>query len=221
MSFAARRWARVGLSAEQADTLEQIVRCPGCGAWDLEERLTQKRGCRHVPRAAIPVPGGIERRLRALAAIGWGAGELAPLLGVDRRTVERHLHQGGVASAATQAAVEDLYERLCMTVGPSRLAAARARSYNWAPPLAWDEDAIDVPTAAPDGQAPAVGERNGVPAAERVEDITWCVEQGMTAQQAAWRLGIQPCTVRNILRRAGAGDVIDQLRRNGIRREIA
>lgn len=128
---------------------------------------------------------GVERRLRALVAIGWTQSYLGDQLGYDpswvaklannpRRRVNRDTYQ----------AVADLYDRLSMTPGPSQEARDRAKARGWAPPLAWDDDSIDRPDAAPDR-----GEKRSVSWGERFLELR---ELGYTDFDIIGKLKIRP-----------------------------
>ena len=81
-------------------------------------------------------------------------------------------------------------------------------------PLAWDDEAIDDPTARPHIDAPGdttVGRaRIDVDA---IEDLLY-LHPRMTAQQIADRLAVKLTTVQQCLKRAARQDLLDQLRRN-------
>lgn len=93
---------------------------------------------------------GTARRLRALAALGWDLADLADRLGVNTRRVH-HLQAMGSPTVyrTTADSVRRVYDALSMTVGPSGKTARIARRNRWPPPLAWDDDTIDNPTARP------------------------------------------------------------------------
>lgn len=86
-----------------------------------------------------------------------------------------------------------------------KIAAARARNYawanGWAPPLAWDDDVIDLP----DGK-PAEGwhrsSQTTRPAAELAEDAAELAGQGYTLKHAAGRLGVSRYALDKALSRA-------------------
>lgn len=101
-----------------------------------------------APRALIDSAGTV-RRLQALACLGWSVGEQARRLGI-RTTNYSTLQRRTRVTAATARAVRALYEQLSMTPAPdtmpgvvrARRAAARK---GYLPPLAWDDDLIDLP----------------------------------------------------------------------------
>ena len=113
--------------------------------------LAQSTG--HVPRI------GAVRRVQALLAMGWphhalgaaGIANSAQIIGAtgDLITVQRWRQ------------VRDVYDRLSMTPGPSPETRGWAAKLGYPPPLAWDEESIDDPSATPQtgatsGRAPRV-----------------------------------------------------------------
>lgn len=107
-------------------------------------------------RASGNVPSiGATRRIQALMAIGWRKADLevagVPAAQLVTRTRARVSVQGWRRT-------REVYERLSMTPGPSQTCRDRARARGYAPPLAWDEDAIDDPRSAPhvDSATPAL-----------------------------------------------------------------
>jgi len=102
---------------------------------------------------------GTARRIRALVAIGYTQAELGRHIGMHESWVSK-LTKGErpQVNAATVQRVGEVYDRLSMTPGTSESSKRRARSYGWAPPLAWDEDTIDDPAAKPDaGETKTLG----------------------------------------------------------------
>lgn len=98
---------------------------------------------------------GVARRLQALTAIGWSDAHLADRLDLHRSYVVRlraDKNSSGDVTPATYDAVARVYDDLWDTpyIGPysSRTKRLAARK-GWAPPLAWDDDAIDDPHAQP------------------------------------------------------------------------
>jgi transcriptional regulator with XRE-family HTH domain len=110
----------------------------------LRKRLREGR---HV--STLIDPAGTRRRLRALAALGWPQRELAERLGMTKSAVGQLGVRHGRVNQATAGRIAELYEALCMTIGPSKRARDRAARNRWAPPLAWAEGTIDNPDAKP------------------------------------------------------------------------
>ena len=96
----------------------------------------------HVPRV------GATRRVQALLALGWphhhlgaaGISNSAQIVGAP----------GDLITVRRWRQVRDVYDALSMTPGPSPETRGWAAKLGYAPPLAWDEDTIDDPDAAPD-----------------------------------------------------------------------
>lgn len=95
---------------------------------------------------------GVQRRLRALARLGWSMRALAPEVGVSQDALKRirNADDRDFIRQNVAALIVDAYERLCMTV-PEGRGATRARNAaeteGWLPPLAWES--IDDPDEQP------------------------------------------------------------------------
>lgn len=103
-----------------------------------------------IPHETTGYPAtGTHRRITALLAIGWTHALLTEHAGL--RTVDVLHGAARRVDARTYRAIRDTYDRLSMTPGPSQRNRNRAHRHGWAPPLAWDEHAIDNPRARPYG----------------------------------------------------------------------
>lgn len=102
-----------------------------------------------APSALLPEIG-TRRRLQALIALGWPQTRIAHELGIEATNLSRMVHgRCAHVTAARATEIGELYTRWEMTPGPSPRARAQAARYHWAPPLAWDEHALDDPDATP------------------------------------------------------------------------
>jgi hypothetical protein len=128
---------------------------------------------------------GTTRRIRALVAIGYTQAQIARELGAHEswisRLVDEYDHQ---VNAATVRRVSELYDILSMTPGTSDLARAQAKAKGWAPPLAWDEEAIDDPDATS-----SIGVRQSVSFLERYTELR---ELGYNDLQIVGKLDVKP-----------------------------
>jgi len=133
---------------------------------------------------------GVRRRLRALAAIGWTLDALHARSGIPMMTLSA-VRSGRVETvqAANHARIRVLYDDLSMTPGPSVVARDVARAQRWAPPLGWDEETIDDPTATPVG----VGRDRGLDE----ERLAALVAAGWSDSRIAEALGV---TARTVIR---------------------
>lgn len=97
--------------------------------------------------ALVPALGS-QRRIRALAAIGWPFAQISAELGrkATHESIATLLRQAWV-QRETANRIDAVYRRLCMTPGPNPTVAKRAQLNHWAPPLAWDD--IDDPDEEP------------------------------------------------------------------------
>lgn len=123
----------------------------GC-AWMLSE---SEQAILSVPAVAFDshrgVPAlGARRRVQALAWMGWPNREIARRIGCSPRSLPTLLSRGRI-SARLAHRIADVYEQLSTVLGPSRIAAAKARQLGFAPPLAWDD--IDNERERPKGVA--------------------------------------------------------------------
>lgn len=179
----------------------------------------QPRDCydRVADRGFVPRVGAV-RRIHALYAIGWTAAHIDTRTGIANLAHNTTNQAGTWMSARHWRAVADLYDQLWSTPGPSHVNQRRAARHGWAPPLAWDDDAIDDPAAIPD-----TGKRG--PAGWGVvnaDSLTDCAEWGMTTQQAADRLGVTHDAITTALRRGADpdGHLQARFRRNAIARGL-
>jgi hypothetical protein len=90
---------------------------------------------------------GVQRRIRALMALGWTAQHIADVAGWSRREYVAGLLLRNAVLATTAERVSAVYDELSMKPGPSDEARRRASAKGWAPPLAWTD--IDNPAEQP------------------------------------------------------------------------
>jgi len=83
------------------------------------------------------------RKLRALVAIGWSQRQLAIKLEMEKNHLNSIISEckksGPSILYATKRKIDELYEQLCMTPGPSDRARKHAQLKKWLPPLAWED----------------------------------------------------------------------------------
>lgn len=135
---------------------------------------------------------GAQRRIRALAAIGWPFAEISVQLGRKRahEGIATLLRQDWV-QRKTAERVDEVYRRLCMTPGPNPTVAKRARLNGWAPPLAWDD--IDDPDETPSRDILAVGTRRRplatiTPVRRPRKPVSCSTERGYQRHRQLWRV---------------------------------
>lgn len=145
---------------------------------------------------------GTARRLRALMVMRWPAAELARRLGLPAQAVGDLVADRPLATPETAAAVQALYDELWDRPRPCERTRSRALARGWAPPMAWDDDAIDDPEAVPQGVADDAASRRGRVTA-MVEDSEELLGQGYTLAQAAGRLGVSASTLGRARLRRG------------------
>ena len=160
---------------------------------------------------------GTQRRLQALMWNGWSLGLLSGRLGCTRQVLRVKLHDREHAAPATAAAVRALYDDLWDQSPPegtrferrnATMARRYAREHGYAPALAWDEDEIDDPAAAPaDGWERRGGVRRYRVLAEDAADL---LRAGESADHVAGRLGVSAGTLATVLTRAARKQVPDR-----------
>ena len=102
------------------------------------------------PRGNVPSVGA-ERRVQALMALGWRKADLEAQGVPSGQLVTR---SRDLISVGGWRQVQDVYDRLSMTPGPSKAARDRAAARGYSPPLAWDDETIDDPRATPERGEP-------------------------------------------------------------------
>lgn len=110
-----------------------------------------------IPDGARVDGTGTRRRIQALVAVGWGFTALGPQLDIHPRPLGDLAH-AQVVTAGTARKVKAGYKRLSTRTPEQAAVRAQARTLartvatrnSWAPPAAWDDNAIDAPDAHPD-----------------------------------------------------------------------
>jgi hypothetical protein len=154
---------------------------------DTRVDLALVGGTRRVPSV------GTRRRIEALCRLGWPLSALGKELGVSKEAVSS-LRTRPTVTAAKARAVRDLYDRLCTVQGPSTRARRAAEAAGWAPPLAWDEQAIDDPNSTPTLES-------GMSRLEVVEEVQFLLSCGRGAAEIAQLLHSTPVAVARALQR--------------------
>jgi transcriptional regulator with XRE-family HTH domain len=131
---------------------------------------------------------GSLRRLRALHAIGWTQTEMARRIGWTLQNLNRYfISDPDRINRSTAVEIARVFNELQLIPGPSDRARRHARKQGWAPPLAWDEDAIDDP-AARGGDVPGAVHR-----AARAR-----LPRPANRQQARRQAGITPAATESV-----------------------
>jgi len=168
----------------------------------MQPRLQQAAG-QAAPPGAGPSAAGTQRRLRALAARSWSPQAIQRETRIPASLVSSALYSRDDITPHLAHSVADAYDQLWNRDPPSatpedreaaQVIALRAARSGWAPPLAWDDDHIDLPGARPErGWKP--GKRISRRAVDLVEDAEFVREydgyQDATMSQVAMRLGIK------------------------------
>lgn len=95
-------------------------------------------------RADVKVSAiGVQRRLQALAFMGWSCQKIAEKIGSHYRPLNR-LRDGGREHVmqSTHDAIDRVYRELCMTYAPGQsgnVTRTLARKKGYVPAVAWDD----------------------------------------------------------------------------------
>jgi len=167
-----------------------------------------------------PVPSGIgaQRRLRALIARAWSPKTIEQATSLPAAATRRMLTDRRRVSTELAAAVARAYDQLWNTEPPRASAADKAAAdthqehaerCGWPPPMAYDDDTIDLPSGDP-GPGWKRTSRTAIPAADLAEDVRWLREQGgyrhATPAELAMRLGVSKAALDKALQRAGRNE---------------
>ncbi len=135
-------------------------RCIACRAAYSAHRSTYSAGLVPIPSVWAPREP-TRRRLQALHVIGWTDLAIGGQLNIAcQAAAQLRTNPSPRILQSTAARVTALYDRT-WNVYPEGASADRARSnalrLGWCPPLAWDDDELDDPAAAP--HLPGTGPR--------------------------------------------------------------
>ncbi len=161
-----------------------------------------------------PTPAGTQRRIRALMARSWTPEAISQAQGIPAAEMRLALeHQAAISPELAQH-VAGAYDALWDRQPPQRTsqereeaaaAEAHARQRGWAPPLAYDDDLIDLPEGEPEPGWKRSG-RTTIRSADLAEDVAWLREQDgyrhASARELAVRLGVSKDRLEHSLRRA-------------------
>lgn len=166
----------------------------------------------------VPACGAI-RRVRALYALGHFNREIALVAGVSRDTIG-YLAAGKWLTLRVSAddGIRAAYDQMSMRAGTSWKTRGLAVRSGWVPPLAWDEDTIDDPSAEPvrdlvqvdddeDFVDPVAVQRFVAGAPVDVTDAEWlvalkeCVARGMSYPQVDELRGAEKGTTEKAVNR--------------------
>jgi hypothetical protein len=171
---------------------------------------------RAVPEAT---PIGAVRRIRALASRGWSPAAIERETGFPAHVAARALSYPDAVSSRHTAAAAAAYERLWNRRPPQATAAEqraaeaiRERAHRYAPPLAWDDDQLDLPEGRPaDGWRRGTGKARR--AADLAEDAAFVREHGgyrhAPVSEVAMRLGVTRPALEKALSRVRQAEMAE------------
>lgn len=186
---------------------------------------------RETPGRVLVDGAGTRRRLRALVVRGWTAVRLAEQLGCTSPNVRQAVLKGEDEPTLARFAltVRDLYDELwdqeppCgngYELGQAKRGMKDAIERGWAPPMAWDEESIDNPTAGP-AEWREVTDLGTGRRRMHLDDVEDCASWGLDVAGTAERLGVTVAAVEQCARRAERRDVLERLRANHMERAVA
>jgi len=171
--------------------------------------VTPARLFAYAPSTGWVPAVGTRRRIQGLLALGHSHQVITKAMGdpptSSNLTLARTRHDGALVNRATHDAAACAYELLSMRPGASQVCRDRAARSGYVPPLAWDDEDLDNPTATPSSTPlePAPTDGRGWRQDVVLEDATWLLEQGLTLAETATRLGLHPDSVLRAFTRAG------------------
>lgn len=205
-----RHGTTAGYQAHRRDSAPPCAECRRAAA-DYERKRSNDRYLNR-PRRVPSV--GVERRVRALQAIGWSMDLIAAEGGWKDRDSIWYFVRGDSVTCTRRTAerIEAVYRKLSMTPGPSRITAIRAEKAGWPPPLAWDD--IDNPDERPTlGEPDQRAGNGGRSVATLIEDAEWLADGDATLTEVIERLSVNRDTFRETCTRAGRSDLYWRLAR--------
>lgn len=137
--------------ASQAGVSRGVAQRIAAGTQTTANRTTVVRilAVQPAPTLATKVSSiGAQRRLQALAYMGWTNEQIEDRMGAGVTMTSWILRHDRITQELHQrvcAVYDDLWDQTPPDSYGSRRAAARARSRGWVGPLAWDDDTIDLP----------------------------------------------------------------------------
>lgn len=192
---------------------------------DIERRLRAFRPSTADLAAGATLDAcGTARRIRALVAIGWSQTKLADRIGMTLAPLNSiALGKQTRVTARVHRDVAAVYDELWNTPptpadrwDATSITRAKkvATAHGWPPPMAWDDDLIDDPTAIAEGTR--AGQPRPIGTGVDADDITWWLEHEplATPEQIGHRFGLTRDAIRATLARAGRTKQIEQLARN-------
>ncbi len=163
---------------------------------------------------------GAQRRIRALHARGWSPAAIQRAAGLPAAEIYALLARGDAIKPATVQQVRRAYELLWNRQPPAATEAEReeisatlaraSRGREWAPPMAWDDDQLDLREGRPgEGWKPFPGHLRR--SADLAEDAEFVREHGgyrlASNGAVAMRLGVTRDQLEKALSRTRQADV--------------
>jgi hypothetical protein len=170
------------------------------------------------PARPQPTAWGTQRRLRALMNRSWSPPALEQATGISATVITTILNGGRTPGRAVNECVATAYERLWNKTPPLETARDRqvadqarklAERRGWPPPLAYDDDLIDLPSgdAEPGWKR---SRRTTRKTTDLAEDLAFVREHGgyrhASMAEAAMRLGVTRDALQQVQCRTARAD---------------
>lgn len=177
-------------------------------------RMDQANG---LERTVLAI--GTWRRIEALMCLGWSQATIAERAGLCQPNISEMLRsrrdriRRSIADRIA-AVYDDLSMLSPMDTSPQSAGRVRAhaRRRGYAPPLAWDDDTIDDPSAVPN-HGTVKPSRGGRHRDDLMEDAEWLADDGLNLDVVLDRLDITRDAFHQACRRANRLDLYHRLMR--------
>jgi hypothetical protein len=149
---------------------------------------------------------GVARRIEGLHRLGWTRDHIAAMVGTQPATITS-LRTQPTVTADMWLRVARAYDLYSMTPGPSKRGRSLATNAGWLPPLAWDDDQIDLPWGVPGGEefTGSQGRRTDL---EQVQQMFF---DGLSLDIIASDLNVRPDSIVRACYRKGMNELAQRL----------
>lgn len=150
-----------------------------------------------VTRARSVPALGASRRINSLRYMGWPLSIIAAKSGLAEGSV-RHLSERPHTTCllSTHQRIEGAFDELCVTRGPSKGAATKAKNAGAVSPMAWDD--IDDPEAVPVGMLT----KRRFAKLPPPDELQWLLDSGESVGTIAARFNAAESSVLTVLSRS-------------------
>lgn len=190
--------------------------CRACVEAELEYQRKRRRAKAYGRPLKVEAFGTV-RRLQALMALGWPQGYLAAQVNRSASNLATRADRYPTVRAGFAQRVDELYQQLRWTCGPSERTVRHSQKVGYAPPECWPGDSIDDATAEPvwPDLGPDIDEvamerflagddRVELNRDEKAAAFARMVAEGVAPSRAGYRLKMSGATSRKVAERLSA-----------------